>query len=181
MGSARPFEPEILVIGALLSEPQLLEALHSAIESQLGAADVVCPVHPYTHTHYYDAEMGTGIVRCILTLRRPVDPSELADIKTTTNAIEQSLAAGGRRRVNLDPGLLSRSRFVLASTKDTSHRIPLAHGIYGEITLIYRRGEYRPVEWTYPDWASQPYRELLGNIRARYVGWLRRDPGSASD
>jgi hypothetical protein len=169
----------MLVIAALLSDPETIEPLRAAIITELGAADVTLPLHPYTHTRYYHAEMGDRIVRCFLALRRLVDPATLAGIKTTTNHIERTLAVDGRRRANLDPGLLSRSSFILATTKTAPHRVPLAQGIYGEITLIYERGEFRPVEWTYPDWSSRPYREHLGTLRARYVGRLRRSSGRA--
>lgn len=117
--------------------------------------------------------MGPLLSRAFLTVKSLVDPALLASYKIATNGIEELFSVAGRRRVNLDPGLLSQSRFVLASTKDSSHRVPVGHGIFAEITLVYEHGRFRPVEWTYPDYASEPYRQALGGIRARYAAQLR--------
>ena len=82
-------------------------------------------------------------------------------------------AVGQRRRVNLDPGYVSLSKMVLATTKDYSHRIYLGQGIYAEVTLHYRHGAFHPWEWTYPDYASQRYLDIFGHIRDIYVAQLR--------
>ena len=173
MGTARSYTPEKLVIAALLSEEALLVPVRAAVEERLGPIDYVSPLLPFDFTHYYEAEMGPRLSRAFLSVEPLVDPALLASFKDTTNGIEELFAVAGRRRVNLDPGMLSQSRFVLASTKDSSHRVPVGHGIFAEITLVYEHGRFRPVEWTYPDYASEPYRDILGGIRARYAAELR--------
>ena len=67
--------------------------------------------------------------------------------------------------MNLDPGLLSLGKLILASTKDNAQRIPLRDGIYAEVTLIYREKSYRPLPWTYPDYRSPEYLEILHALR----------------
>ena len=57
---------------------------------------------------------------------------------------------------------------MLASTKPSAHRVPLASGIYAEVELLYERGAFRPVEWTYPDYRSPEYLEILGHIRGLF-------------
>lgn len=174
MGSVREFGAEKLVVGALLSLPELKAAVLERLAKSFGPADWVSPELPFAYTHYYDAEMGTPIVRFFVSCRDPVDPSSLAAVKRTTNALEEELRrpeAGGtpaRRPVNLDPGLLSLARFVLASTKPSAHRVPLSGGIYAELELLYERGGFRPVEWTYPDYCSEEYRGILAHIRGLF-------------
>jgi hypothetical protein len=143
------------------------------VESRLGRVDFVSLLLPFDFTRYYDAEMGKGLTRAFLSLAELVDPATLASVKTATNEIESGFSVGRRRRANLDPGLLSASRFILASTKDSSHRVPLGDGMYAEITLVYEHGAFRPVEWTYPDYASPEYREILRAMRERYILELR--------
>ncbi|MFN3467301.1 MAG: DUF4416 family protein, partial [Candidatus Brocadiales bacterium] len=46
------------------------------------------------------------------------------------------------RPVNIDPGYLTSSKLVLASTNDYSHRIYLKKGIYAEVTLRYVKGAF---------------------------------------
>ncbi|HOX33414.1 MAG TPA: DUF4416 family protein [Spirochaetales bacterium] len=168
MGRPSDFEPERLVLALLYPAGTELGPLRAALEGRLGPADYVGPELPFPWTSYYEAEMGGELRRGFLSFARSVDPSGLADLKLWTNGLEEALAVGGRRRVNLDPGLLSLGRFCLATTKDRSHRIPLGRGIYAELTLVYEGGEFRPLPWTYADWRSPEYRVLLGELRERH-------------
>jgi hypothetical protein len=102
-----------------------------------------------------------------------VDPAELAAIKLRCNELEQLFIEEGRRKVNLDPGLISLGKLILASTKDNAQRVPLSRGIYGEISLIYRKKAFRPLPWTYPDYQSDRYHEILRHIRGLYAEQLR--------
>ena len=95
-----------------------------------------------------------------------INPGTLADIKIKTNEIEDFLSSGGKRRINLDPGYLTLSKIVLASTKDYSHRIYLGKGIYAETTLIYKGGIYTPHLFTYRDYQDKKCIELFANARA---------------
>jgi hypothetical protein len=168
MGTASPFEPERLVIALLYRQGTELGPLVSELEGRLGSADFVGPELGFDWTDYYGPEMGTPLRRGFYSFGRLVDPAELADLKLWTNGIEERSSVDGKRRVNLDPGLLSLGRFTLATTKDRSHRIPLGRGIYAELTLIFERGEWRPLPWTYADWRSPEYRALLTELRERY-------------
>ncbi len=174
MGTQAPFRQEKLVIGILAAAGEDGGALIAELSRSFGPADYKSPWMPFDFSPYYDPEMGGGIRRAFVSFSRLVDPSSLAAIKTATNALENGRRVEGRRRVNLDPGLLCLSRFVLASTKESSHRIALADGIYAEITLVFEHGTFRPVEWTYPDYRSPGYISILNEIRGLFRARLRR-------
>jgi hypothetical protein len=173
MGSAERFENEKLVIGVLTGEASLEPALVAALEKHCGPLDFTSPKIAFSFTSYYEKEMGSPLLRWFVSAERLISPDALADIKLMTNALEAEFAAGGRRRINLDPGILSSSRFALASTKNSSHRIPLARGIYAEIELVFEYGVFRPVEWTYPDYRSPEYLAILKSIRDVYRAQLK--------
>lgn len=168
MGTAAAFQPEKLVIGVLATRPGRREELLSLLEGRFGPADLVSGDMAFDCTPYYVPEMGEGIRRFFVAFREPVDPSLLADIKTWTNALEDRFREEGLRKVNLDPGLLSLARFLLATTKNRAHRIPLRQGIFAELTLIYEKGAFRPLPWTYPDYRSDAYLAVLKGIRTAY-------------
>jgi hypothetical protein len=173
MGTAHPFVPEQLVVAVLASRPGRLGETRKALEERFGPVVFASDPAPWSFTTYYDREMGPGIVRLFWAFERLVDPAELAAIKRATNAIEEAFREDGGRKVNLDPGLLSLSRFVLATTKDGAHRIPLRDGIYAEVTLAFERGEFRRFPWTYPDYQTEGVRSVLKAIRDRYREHLR--------
>ncbi|PKL04077.1 MAG: DUF4416 domain-containing protein [Spirochaetae bacterium HGW-Spirochaetae-9] len=167
MGASKNFGQEILIIGVLSADLDIEEAILAALEAAFGPVASVSAREPFAWTDYYQAEMGAEIFRYYLEFRNFIDPSRLASIKAMTNALEMQFSSTGKRRANLDPGLLAPGRFVLATTKDRAHRIALSEGIYAELTLIYEKGEFHPLPWTYPDWASDPVRSMLASMRKR--------------
>ena len=174
MGTAGVYTPEKLVMGILSSLPGGDDELRAVLVEHWGAADFCSSPIPFTFTDYYEKEMGTAIVRTFVAFERLVDPSCLARVKLRTNIIEDRFRDRGLRRVNLDPGLMALSRFSLATTKENAHRIPLSDGIYAEITLLYSRGGFQPLPWTYPDFRSAVYLAALNEIRSLYKAQLHK-------
>lgn len=174
MGAIVNFTSEKLIIGILTSTAHVMPEMQKTLESVFGTSDYFSEPLNFDYTHYYDREMGTPIQRFFLAFEKLIDPERLADIKIETNSIEQKYFDKGKRRFNLDPGLLSLDKLVLASTKDNGRRIPLRNGIYAEITLIYIQQEFRSLEWTYPDFATSRYRHILSEIRELYKEQLKR-------
>jgi hypothetical protein len=173
MGTPEVFRPEKLVIAMLVSRIGDKDAILEALRSRFGPIDFQSPLLPFAFTGYYTAEMGPVLHRMFASFAALVNPDTLAGIKLATNALEDLFREGGGRRANLDPGLLSLGRFSLASVKNGPHRIPLERGIYAEVTLLYERGSFRPVEWTYPDYRSAGYISVLNAVRVLYKTQLR--------
>jgi hypothetical protein len=93
----------------------------------------------------------------------------LVAIKTATNQIEQHYSQTGKRRINIDPGYMLAERFVLASGKNFNHRIYIGDGIYADLTLIYQKGGFQQLPWTYPDYADKPMISFLKRVRSKYL------------
>ncbi len=174
MGVEKTFLPERLVVGVLSSDDAVEQVALETLRARFGELCLRSEREEFRWTDYYRPEMGDKIMRSYWAFEDLVDPSSLAAIKRETDILEQKLARDGKRRINLDPGMLGTARFCLATTKDRSHRLPLAGGIYGELTLIYERGAFKALPWTYPDWASEPVRLMLAVERARLLDDLRR-------
>ncbi len=168
MGTQMPFTKEKLVIGVLISVEAIRRQLLARLTEEFGEIDFQSETLLFDFTHYYDAEMGVPIKRFFVSIEELKPPDRLSDIKLRSNRIEDEFRVDGKRRVNLDPGFLALSRFVLATTKEGSHRIPLSSGIYGEVTLLFEKGEFRSLPWTYPDFQSDAYRSILKKIREIY-------------
>ena len=179
MGSASDFPREKLIVPVLFCDDEGLAKAAGRLEHRFGATDYRSPELPFIWTDYYTGEMGPEIRRVFLGFEVLVDPSRLWSIKRYTNSLEHRLAADGSRRVNLDPGLLDLNRLLLATTKHAGHRIPLRRGIYAEITLHYRRGRFEPLPWTYPDYRSTEYQEILLQLRKILHRQLKRQEPSA--
>lgn len=175
MGKTTKFEAKKLIIGIITVPDVEAGDIEKVLVDRFGPVDYRSGILPFDFTDYYRGEMGGDLLRYFLSFAGHVDPAELPEIKLATNEVEERLSVSGNRRVNLDPGLLDLSRLILATTKDNAHRIPLRDGIYGEITLMYRKKDFVSLDWTYPDYRSEEYREILRNIREIYREDLKRE------
>ncbi len=173
MGAIKEPKPVKLIVSMFSHDETLLAVARGALISRFGSVDYHSELLPFDHTSYYEREFGPGLVRQILAFVDLIPPQQLVDIKHITNELEMTWAVEGRRRVNLDPGYVTLSKLVLATTKDYSHRVYLGKGIYAETTLCYQHGAFQSWEWTYPDYASAPYLEIFEQIRCIYVAQLR--------
>jgi len=173
MGTAREPQPVKLIASLLTGEPDLLPRVREALAAAWGPIDLESDLLPFDHTDYYAGELGPNLQRQIVAFEQLIPPAELPAAKLLANELEQSLSAGGRRRVNVDPGYVALGKLVLATTKDHAHRLYLGQGVYGEVTLAYQQGRFRPWPWTYPDYGSEAYCALFARIRDRYKAQLR--------
>ncbi len=160
-----------LVIGLFGGELSLIEKAKENLERKFGKVDYESSPLAFTKTDYYQTEMGKNLKRKFYAFKSLVSPELLPDIKVFTNHLERKLAGrAGNRRVNIDPGYLSLAKFVLATTKDYSHRLYLKQGIYAEVTLSFKDGSFRAREWTYPDYCQKEFIEIFNQIRKVYKG-----------
>jgi len=167
MGTLNQPHPVKLIVGVLMASDSWSHTVQDALESNLGAIDLASRIMPFNKTDYYAEELGTTPFRQFFSLKKRHMPDELAAIKLKTNQLEKDLAAKSElpRPVNLDPAYVDFSKLVLASTKDFSHRIYLANGIYAEITLQYRKGKWYALPWTFPDFAEERYHSFFTQVR----------------
>jgi hypothetical protein len=157
----------------LLAREDLALPITRRLGEYFGPPDLVGPWWPFTATDYYTQEMGPNLGRRLVAFLHLADPAQLANWKVFTNGIEEGFSPGGRRMVNLDPGYVAKERLVLATGKNYTHRIYLDQGIYGDLTLIYSRGEFRPLPWSYPDYVQGDLPALLGLVRKKYLWQLK--------
>lgn len=170
MGQIHPFEKEKLICGILFTDESLLSPVLERLESLYGKTDTVSDPYPFSEiSPYYDSEMQGSVKRLIVSFATCIDPAKLAAIKETTNAIEADFATAEGRRINLDPGLIGCGKLILATTKPAAHRIPLARGIYAEMTLFYARHAFQNLPWTYIDFRKDEVKAILEEIRKIYM------------
>ncbi len=170
MGAVRPTESAAFLLGGLCRDPDVLTHYMGSIK---GFSDpkITSPLLLFDFTDYYTPTMGAPLYRRFYLYTPGFDPARLPEIKLRTNALEaeaaRSLDLGVERPLNLDPGYLTRSKLVLASTKDHAHRIYLRDGIFGEVTLHFSQKSYRSRPWTFPDYASEGYVQFFNEVRKR--------------
>ncbi len=162
---------------AILAPQGLPGQVEATLEKTFGPVDLQSPILPFTFTGYYEAEMGTDLVRKFVAFSSLIPQEDLVEIKHQTNAMEKAFASlrSGKlcRRVNLDPGYLTAAQVVLASTKEYAHRIYLGQGIFADLHLKYEHGAYQPLPWTYPDYRTPEALAFFSEARRLYLTRLK--------
>ena len=144
----------VVVVGLLVSEgvswQSVGESVLAAYQGHgLGFTDLA--VHT---SDYYEPEMGPHLRRLWMGVRIPRPLYPVSGLKQRAIWLEGQWGVNGRRRVNIDPGVLTPYQLLLLSTKNYAHRVPITDGIYGEVALIRQKKQWHPLPWTYPDYQS---------------------------
>lgn len=167
-GCRRPLKAK-LFCALLYTEDFVLPEALEVLRAEWGGIEYLGPRWGFSHTAYYHAEMGAPLFRRFLTFEGAQEQDALPRLKSRAREMEKRFARpGGERRINIDPGLLLPDKLVLASTKPAAHRLYLGEGIYGDLALLFRDGSYRPLPWTYRDYASGDAVSLFNTLRLRY-------------
>jgi len=165
MGIPTKHEPVKLIIG-LIAREDLFDKIEKILSRKFGTVDFKSEILDFKFTDYYEQEMGTDLKRRFLSFKRNIVPRDLSWIKLYTNRIEKKFSkSNGLRKVNIDPGYLTLSKLVLATTKDYQHRLYLDKGIYAEVTLRFKAKSFTIWEWTYPDYRTPAYINIFNHIR----------------
>ncbi len=175
MGSVKTPLPVLLFSGIIAQSDYKDQALE-VLEKAFGTIIEETPYVKFNHTDYYEKEMGKNLFRKWVAFSKLINPEEISSIKHTTNKLEMEYAVGGNRVFNLDPGYVSLQNMVLVTTKSYSHRIYLKDGIYGEVTLIYRKKDgFMPLQWTYPDYRDKITLDFFNRARRLLKELLKKE------
>ena len=164
-----------LFMGLIYKPDSSIADLIEMLEEKLGAFIFESEVSQFNHSSYYANEMGEGLLRKILTFEKLIRRTEIVEIKTFTNNMEEVFSYEGKRTINIDPGYIAQEHLILATGKGYSHRPYLGSGVYADLTLVYINNEYRTLKWTYPDYGREEMRVLFKDLRNQYVNQLKKE------
>jgi len=172
MGVMEQAERAALLIGVISGDPLLLDDCRTGLQ-EFGSIALVSPLWVFDFTRYYEKSMGRSLFRRFFLFQPEFARDQLAACKVRTNILEGEMGRQSslpvERPINLDPGYITLSKLVLASTKDHSHRVYLGRDIYGEVTLFFQNESYRSWPWTYPDYASHDYIAFFNHARQKLL------------
>ncbi len=180
MGDIKNHPPCVLVVAAFSRDDCALSWLWEQVRSHWGEILMLSEPFDFAESEYYRKTMGEGLKKQFCAMSAWYDPSELAADKRRSNQWEIDYAtlpsSEGtteanipERPLNIDPGYMSMTKIVLASTKNREHRIYLRDGIYAEVTLAYRDQAWQPMAWTYPDYQRADVRAFFHQARGLFA------------
>ncbi|MBF0302653.1 MAG: DUF4416 family protein, partial [Desulfamplus sp.] len=135
-------DPAKLIISLFMNSKDIFESALFELKRLFGEVDMVSSWFNFDYTDYYYAEMGHPLFRKVVAFKELINQSDLAQIKENTNLLEKkwtadntidevrnktdehikdgstalvSTALNLNRSLNIDPGYLLLSRFILAT------------------------------------------------------------------
>jgi hypothetical protein len=177
MGAVNPTKKVKLFCGIIFpfSKEKIKRKSLLILENNFGKIDLLSSIVPFNFSNYYISEMGVDLKRFWVSFEKLVFASNLAETKISTNYVENSFLTKNKRLINIDPGYVTLANVTLATTKDFSHRIYLSNGIYGEVTMIYKKGKFIKLPWSYADYLSDPATEFFSRVRQNLIKQLREE------
>ena len=154
-----------LVISFISKSEELINSCIEKVGQKFSPPDYLTEFVDFTHTSYYEAELGSGLKRRFASFTRLFDRKEMVRVKKFTNLIENESALRKKRKINIDPGFLTLENFILASCKNFTHRVYLKDGIFADLTLIFTKNDLKELPWTYPDYKEKAVKDMLKKIR----------------
>ncbi len=161
--------PVLRIVAAFSRYEAALEWARDAATQRFGTIALQSEIFAFENTPFYDEARGDGLLKTLFAFDELIDPGVLPGIKNETIRWEVEYAKLERhtepRPLNLDPGYITEAKLVLASTKNNAHRLYLADGIFGELTLQYRAHQWQAAEWTFPDYRRAEYHQFFTQCR----------------
>jgi hypothetical protein len=172
---SHPHPPEKVRFIASLFSPEkgIIQEAIAQLSKIYGPVDWVSPEMFFDRTRYYAKEMGWPLHRRFISFQDLISPETLVEVKLRSNAIENDYLLLGNRQINIDPGYISLERVILATGKNYIHRIYLGKGIYADLTLVFKRGSFKPLEWTYRDYSAPEMIAAFNELRGAYLKKIR--------
>ncbi|MEO0117034.1 MAG: DUF4416 family protein [candidate division WOR-3 bacterium] len=165
------FLPAKIVLGILSKEMGAVGEVFKELKRDWGEVDLESEIIPFSFTDYYEKEMGKELFRLWVSFQKVIPAERMKELKVKTLEVERRyLNERGGRIFNLDPGILTLSNLCLLTHKNYAHRIYLGDGLFCEVTLIYRKGNFEPLPWTYPDYRTDTALNFFQKVREKLVG-----------
>lgn len=114
---------------------------------------------------YYAREMGNPLQRVFYVSTKTYSREFLLSTKLLAQNWEQEFSIDEKRRMNIDIGFISLENFILATTKNYSHRVFIGQNIFADLTYQFMNGSFEPLPWCYPDYRDEE--------KLSFMNWCR--------
>ncbi|MBD3204401.1 DUF4416 family protein [Candidatus Woesearchaeota archaeon] len=156
-----------LVIGVMFSETDIFLDCKKYLVKKFGKTDFESKVFDFSFTDYYNQEMGQNLKKIFLGFEKLICISKLPEIKIFSNKLEKQFSEEKNRKINIDPGYLTKEKLIVASCKSRPHRIYLGKGVYAHLMFIFKRDDVIKFKWTYADYIQE--KEFFLKLRTKLL------------
>ena len=107
------------------------------------------------YSHYYEKEMGKGLIKKFSIFNGLIEKSKIKNIKKFCMDLERDFSIDDKRVVNIDPFYIDKEQLVVSTRKYRGNRIYIGDGVFLEFELWYHHKSFQPFLWTYLDYKDK--------------------------
>jgi len=142
-----------LFFGVMFSDRDIYENVINDLIKKYGDVEKESFEYDFDRfTNYYEKEMGKGLIKKIIIFKKEINEKDLAEIKKFITGLEKKNSTNNKRKVNIDPGYVSKEKVVLASFKKKDFKKDLDNGVYAHEVLRFENGEVKYFWHTFADY-----------------------------
>jgi hypothetical protein len=154
-----------LFFGIMFSDRNFYEKVIEDLIKKFGEIEKESSEYDFdTFTSYYEKEMGKNLIKKIIIFKKKINEEDLINIKKAITRIEKKYSLGGKRKVNIDPGYISKEKVVLASFKKKDFKKDLGKGVYAHEVLRFEEGKVKVFWHTFGDYKRDKMKKFLFSI-----------------
>jgi len=152
-----------LIIALMYKNKKVLDRTISKLKKIFGEIDLSIS-YDFNFTEYYKDDFGDKLKKKIVSFKKQTNKG-LAEIKILTNNIEKEFSANKKRIINIDPGYVTMHNLVLASVKESPHRVNIGRGIYAESILFFKNKQFNEYYYTFQDYGQEKVKLFFKRVR----------------
>lgn len=144
-----------LVIALMYSSRDSLTKAKEALIKKFGEIESESDEFDFDFTGYYEREFGKSLKKLFIAFKEPIEREKLVGIRLYTQELEDRFKEGDKRKVNIDPGYMTKENLVVASLKEQPYKIYLGKGVFGHMIFMFKKDDAISFRHTFPDYLAQ--------------------------
>lgn len=164
-GTRKPLK--VILFCAVLYSENMKNTHQRIVSENFGAVYLRSPEFDFSHTAYYQPEMGSNLCKYFVGFDKLIYPDEIMSYKLDAVKLEETFLQNQKRCINIDPGYVALEKVVAASTKNFTHRIFIGNSIYCDLQLVRRKNRYETLPWTFYDYSTKLAFDFFESMRVR--------------
>ena len=140
-----------LIFAVMYGEIDAFNKYKNSLLQKYGKIIAESPEYEFNFTDYYEEEFGTGLKKKILVFEKEINKEEIVGVKKEIGTLE---GERGSRRINIDPGFVSKEGVFLASDKKGAFKEKL-DGIFLHKVIGFTNGKTEVYKHTFADYRQE--------------------------
>lgn len=154
-----------LIMALMYKDKGILDKVKKELVNMFGSIEDESAEYRFNFTDYYKKEMGSLLLKRFISFKRLIKREKLAEIRLKTAEIERRFAKKGKRKINIDPGYVTKNAVFMASVKERAHKVYIGKGVFVDMNLILKRKGAFFFHWTFPDYKIASNQEFFHRVR----------------